>query len=506
MKGGRRAVLTLTCVAFFLGFAVMGCGKEVRPAAVAGSFYPSDADSLGKMVEGFLGQASPSVTCSGASRLVGLVSPHAGLIYSGPTAGVAFKSLWGNAFDRVYFLGVDHRVGLPIVSIWKDGAFDTPLGPVPVDATASAELLAASPLFEDQPRMHLEEHSIEVQLPFFIKALGMRPSVFVTVGGGPENGVVLGRALLKAIRAFPGRTLIVASSDWSHYHDAATAKTLDEEGVKKVLALDVDGLQKACTSGSTELCGLNGVVALMTVMKEAGAKGVLLERTDSAKGSGDSTRVVGYAAMLFESPGLGPEKAPGLGPEKAPTQGTKEDTSMDHQKEALAAVRKTLEAVLAGKEIPGISFKSPRFKDPSGVFVTLKKHGELRGCIGFVEAIRPLGDAIQEMAVSAATRDPRFPPVTLAELKEIDIEVSILTPMYPVKDLSEIQVGRDGLMLRKFPNSGLLLPQVATEYGWDRDTFLDHLCLKAGLEPGSHKSPDAKLFRFSAEVFGEKER
>ena len=178
---------------------------------------------------------------------------------------------------------------------------------------------------------------------------------------------------------------------------------------------------------------------------------------------------------------------------------------MELKKEALEAIRRTLQEVLAGREMPKITFTHPRFAEKCGVFVTLKKHGELRGCIGLIEGRRPLGEGIQEMAVAAATEDPRFPAVTADELKECDIEVSVLSPMMPVSSLEEIKVGRDGLLLRRFPHSGLLLPQVATEYGWDRDTFLAHLEMKAGLPPGSHKAPGATLFRFTAEVFGEKE-
>ena len=178
---------------------------------------------------------------------------------------------------------------------------------------------------------------------------------------------------------------------------------------------------------------------------------------------------------------------------------------MDLKTEALTAIRATLEAKLAKQPIPTINWQNPRFKEICGVFVTLKKNGELRGCIGLVEGIKPLGNGIQEMAVAAATQDPRFPPVRLAELPEVSLEVSILSPMIPVESLDEIKVGRDGLLLRGAGHSGLLLPQVATEWGGDRDTFLDNLCLKAGLPPGSHKQAGIRLFRFSAEVFGEHE-
>jgi AmmeMemoRadiSam system protein A len=176
---------------------------------------------------------------------------------------------------------------------------------------------------------------------------------------------------------------------------------------------------------------------------------------------------------------------------------------MDFQQEAIAAVRQTLEDKLNGKAIRKIAFNDPKFKEKYGVFVTLKKNGDLRGCIGFVRGFEPLGCAIQEMAIAAATQDPRFSPVTFPELKDIKIEISVLSPMVEVTDLEEILVGRDGLMLQLGGHSGLLLPQVATEWNWNRNEFLANLCIKAGLQPGSHLDPKARLLSFSAEVFGE---
>ncbi len=526
---GRSAPLLLMALVV-LTSAAGQAQAGLRPPAVAGAFYPGSAEVLGPLVDGLLAKAPAVEPAATASRLVGLIVPHAGYQYSGPTAALGFKSVAGQIFDRIYFLGVDHRSGLPTISVWAEGGYDTPLGPVPADATASRELLAADPTLVVDPRQHVAEHSLEVLLPFFVKTVGMRPSVFLSVGGPPSNGRHLGDLLRHHLAGFAGRVLIVASSDWSHYHDAATAQRLDQAGIDAVLALDAPRLLAACQAEDTELCGLNGVLALTTVMKAAGGRARLLARTDSSAASGDASQVVGYAAILCEAAGLpGPATdtrakaviGPGAaGTDRSPDSpvgspatttvtptatGTREDSMNEMHKEALAAVRATLEAVLAGKAPPALTFHHPRFAEECGVFVTLKKHGDLRGCIGLIQGVEPLGDAIKEMAVAAATRDPRFPPVTLEELKEIDVEISVLSPLMPVTSLDEIVVGRDGLLLKKGFRSGVLLPQVPTEYGWDRDTFLEHLCLKAGLPPGSHRSPDVQLLRFTAEVFGEKE-
>ena len=177
---------------------------------------------------------------------------------------------------------------------------------------------------------------------------------------------------------------------------------------------------------------------------------------------------------------------------------------MNFQKEALTIARKSITEYLSKRKSTISEFVHPRFQENCGVFVTLKKSGELRGCIGFVRGVHPLGESLKEMAIAAATKDSRFNPVTLNELNEIDIEISVLTPMIEVNDISEIEIGKDGLMLISGFNSGLLLPQVATEWHWDITEFLHHLCLKAGLPPGSYKMPGAKLLKFSADVFGEK--
>ncbi|HNX75820.1 MAG TPA: AmmeMemoRadiSam system protein A [Candidatus Rifleibacterium sp.] len=179
------------------------------------------------------------------------------------------------------------------------------------------------------------------------------------------------------------------------------------------------------------------------------------------------------------------------------------ESPMSFREEALRVVRQTLEAVLNGRPQPVFSFADPRFAERCGVFVTLKRHGELRGCIGFVKGVEPLSAALPEMAVAAATHDPRFAAVRAEELAEISLEVSVLTPMTEVSDVSEIEIGKHGLMLINGHRSGLLLPQVPVEWGWDVDEFLSNLCHKAGLPPGAHLQPGARLLKFSADVFSE---
>lgn len=180
--------------------------------------------------------------------------------------------------------------------------------------------------------------------------------------------------------------------------------------------------------------------------------------------------------------------------------------SDENQKELLQLARHTLEKYLAGRSTQEIKSENPALQQKTGAFVTLHNHGDLRGCIGYLISEDPLWQTVKRMAVAAATEDTRFDSVTLDELPEIDIEISVLTPFQKIKDLDEIEVGKHGLLITKGRNRGLLLPQVATENNWNREEFLAHTCLKAGLSPEDWMDPQAQIEIFSAQVFGEKRK
>ncbi len=177
--------------------------------------------------------------------------------------------------------------------------------------------------------------------------------------------------------------------------------------------------------------------------------------------------------------------------------------SSEEKRYLLKLARDTISARLNQQPLPEPKPITPNLKVHTGAFVTINKRGQLRGCIGYVEGIKPLYQAIQDLALSAAFNDPRFPPLTKDELPQTEIEISVLTPLIPVHDISEIQIGRDGLLVKNGFYEGLLLPQVATEYGWDVETFLSETCLKAGLPPNAWKDPDTEIFKFSALIFSE---
>lgn len=173
--------------------------------------------------------------------------------------------------------------------------------------------------------------------------------------------------------------------------------------------------------------------------------------------------------------------------------------------ELLQLARTTIEVYLNEKRIPSYETENPHFLQQGGAFVTLRKQGQLRGCIGYMAAERPIYETVQEMAVSAATKDPRFPAVQAQELAQLTIEISLLSPMERVTDTNRIVVGKHGLLIRRGWYQGVLLPQVAPEQGWDREAFLQGVCYKAGLPSDAWQDPNAELYWFTAEVFGEEE-
>lgn len=179
--------------------------------------------------------------------------------------------------------------------------------------------------------------------------------------------------------------------------------------------------------------------------------------------------------------------------------------SQENKKLLLNIARRTIESHVKEKKVPAFSTSNPELIEKSGAFVSLHKGHDLRGCIGVFTSEKPLYETVVDMAVSASSCDPRFYPVTEDELLDISIEISVLTPMKRITDVSEIEVGRHGIYIIKGRNRGVLLPQVATEYNWDRETFLDHTCLKAGLAQNSWKNKDTEIYTFEAEVFGEEE-
>lgn len=462
--------------------------SQERPPAVSGTFYPADPAELRGMVEKFINSATiPELK----GDIRGIISPHAGYIYSGPVAGYAYKALKGKHFDAVIVIGPSHRVDFDGSSVYAKGYFITPLGKLKISEDIAKELISHDKSISFNEEAHRLEHSVEVQLPFIQVSLGDVPIVPVVMGRPNERNIkILSEALYKAIST--KNVLLVASTDLSHYYPRDVARRVDLFTRSLIEKFDPELLMKEFHRGRAELCGGGPVVAVLMACKKAGAKRVIsLSYKDSADAVPMANVVGYYSAVILNSKDKSAEKS--------------EDFSLTNaQKEKLLKIaRESIENFVKEGKIVSLQEEDPVLKTKTGVFVTIKEHGMLRGCIGFTEPIFPLCEGVQKAGILAGTQDPRFRPLSRDELPHIHLEISVLTPLRKINNVKEIIVGKHGIMISKEGKRGLLLPQVAVEYGWNREQFLDQTCIKANLPYGCWKK-DAEIQVFEAIIFEEK--
>jgi hypothetical protein len=469
---------------------------DVREPAWAGRFYPAGADRLERMIQDFASRARRAGAkrqLPPPQRLKGLVMPHAGFPYSGPVAAKAVPILEQTDLSKVILLGPDHRVGFANASLSRASAYATPLGQVPLAADCR-RLAEQSRLFRTVPRAEQQEHSLEVVLPFLQAGLGDFSLVPLILGSGPVEPFV--SAIDPLIEA---STLVVASTDLSHYLDYEAAKQRDQETLSLVLDLKTEAL----SSGSNRACGRLPLQILMELAKKRGWRPKLVDYANSGDTAGPRSRVVGYACIAFY------EEA------DMSAAANHEQTLSREQGQALVQLaRETLLTRLRPKEHPAISPElQPKLSDPAlqrkqGTFVTLHKNGSLRGCIGSIIPESPLVEGVKENVQNAAFKDPRFPPLRQEELDEVDIEVSILTEPEPLdyEDgpdlLRKLQPFEHGVILKKGLQQSTFLPQV-----WEQlpqpEQFLSHLCAKAGLPQDAWRQGGLQVLVYRVQYFEE---
>jgi AmmeMemoRadiSam system protein B/AmmeMemoRadiSam system protein A len=462
----------------------------IRPPAVAGTFYPGGRETLADAVDSLL-EASGSFEHSG--YIVSGVVPHAGYLYSGGTAA-DFYGLLEEEYDLVFLVGSSHQVDFQGFSVFEGDAYGTPLGEVPVARDVCRRIIAAHPEASFRPGVHTEEHCLEVQLPFLQRELGDGFRIVPIVTGTVHTDQLAFMAELILAEACSERVLVIASSDLSHYPPEDTAAEVDRATVECFLRGDPDELMQRVfydvmpEGVSTFACG-GAPMALVLCYNRIypGVSTNLLSMATSADAGGDRSAVVGYASIASASPFRHPAEWSLSEGEKA--------ILLDI---AVAAV----EAAVRGEEaeFPDIG-DARNLMLPRGAFVTLKLNGSLRGCIGSIRPLEPLASTVAGMAVSAALEDPRFFPVSESELPMLEYEISVLSPLQILPDREDVDMGEDGLLLISERGSGLLLPQVPAEMGWNREEFLEGLCRKAGL-PSDVNLDEVILYRFQAEVFG----
>ncbi len=466
--------------------------QEIRKAVVAGSWYSGDSESLQKEINTYLENAKLSDI---DGEILALISPHAGYAYSGYTAANAYKQVKGNRYDAVIVLAPSHHEAFSGASVFNKDGYETPMGVVPVEKTIANAIIESDGNIRFTWEGHREEHSLEIQLPFLQVAIpDLKIVPIVLWDYSWENCRRLADAITKAVKG--KKVLIVASSDLYHGNSYNECKATDNRTLSSVLKLNPQKLCQDFQNRDLMACGAGGIVVAEQVAMNLGAnKAKIVYQINSNDVIGSKGGyVVGYGAVAIYKE----SKA-----KKESKIGIDSGLHEEDKKVLLKIARQSIENALANRENPVIESESPILKEKRGAFVTLTKNGMLRGCIGYVQAIKSLDQTVIEMAQAAAFRDPRFTSVTADEVDDLDIEISVLTPIQEITDVNEIEVGKHGIIIERGGYSGLLLPQVATDYGWDRETFLEHTCNKAGLPTDAWKKEGTKIKIFSADVFHE---
>ena len=473
---------------------MMNCNGQtsvpvVRPATQAGRFYESDARLLSHEVDSLLARHAQR---TGDEDVAALIVPHAGYYFSGNVAASAYARLHPEKkYKRIFLLGPSHHE-------WLDGAsvngevdyYATPLGDVKVDRETARQLIQTDSVFSYQPKAHDREHCLEVQLPFLQRHLGeVPPIVPIIISTNDFSKLKRMAEVLKPW--FTDENLFIISSDFSHYPSYTDACEVDAKTGEAVASGDVEQfiatIEANARSGkrnlATSACGEFPIITLMLMLNGQYQVKHIMYQNSGDIGDHDHSRVVGYHSFaVVRKSGF---------------------SLSDEEKDMLKKIAyESIKDSLDGKNIaqPALNSKLSALNCKCGAFVSLHKQGRLRGCIGHFGEDMPLHEIVAEMARAAAFEDPRFSPVHREELGDIDIEISVLTPMRRIQSLDEFQLHKHGIYIRKGYRSGTFLPQVADEVNWTKEEFVGHCSQdKAGL--GWDGWRDAELYVYEAIVF-----
>jgi len=481
-----RIIGILYCV---LGIAAVCCAQEVKQSNVAGTFYADDPQELSSSIDGFLNHASPK-TFQG--EIFALISPHAGYGFSGQTAAFGYQTIRGKPFKTVIVIGPSHYYQFNGVSVYPRGAFKTPLGDLQIDEDFSRKLLNKDSDITFDPQAFAKEHSVEVQLPFLQRVLSDFKIVPIVMGDCTLATCEKLAGLLKEAIGKRSDILVVASTDMYHGYDYQETKVTDDLTLAYLKGMDAKNVYYGLREGKIQLCGGFPVVSTLILAKDLKYDLFeMLNYTNSAMVTGKKTKgtwTVGYTSCIIGK------------------EGEKAMLNKGQRKKLANIARNSIQAYLKTGKKQELIEADPLLLKDMGAFVTLHKNGQLRGCIGNIVGREPLYLTIRDMAIESAVGDPRFPAVKLSELPEIEIEISVLTPLKKISSPDEIELGKHGVLIKRGFSTGVFLPQVATETGWTKEEFLSNLCAhKAGLPADAWKDKNTEIYLFSAEVFSEKE-
>jgi len=450
---------------------------KIRPPAVAGQFYPDSVLRLQDFLNEFL--VSPSL-CDTAP-VTALIAPHAGLRYSGETAAIAFSVVDPARWRHIVLIGPTHHRWFHGIAVAPHDFFRTPLGDVPVDTAVCNALVAADTLFEMNEDAHAPEHALEVELPFIQHLMPESPIIPLVCGDLTPDEIRQAAAALDAV--LPAETLFVVSSDFTHYGERfdyvpfAEAEApeglrkLDHGAIDEIIRQDTNGFMRYCERTGATICGQRPIAIMLALheLRQAGGDFELLRYTNTGEMLEDYSSTVSYAAIVYRAA-------------EAEDDLVMSEEAVDV---LLNVAHDAIASELANEEYHLPSTAPPHLYDNGACFVTLRLRGDLRGCMGTLEAQEPLLENVGRNAVNAAFHDPRFPSLTATEFRDVDLQISCLTPRRPIASIDDFELGRHGIILEKDGKHAVFLPQVAAEQRWDRETTMLHLERKAGLRAGS---------------------
>jgi len=485
--------------------------ENIRKPAVAGQFYPADASDLKSKILEYLDKVSKQEI---EGEIKAILVPHAGYDFSAPVSAYAYKQLEGKKIENVIIICNSHSSFFSDIAIDDSDAWETPLGQVEVNRELVKKLADSNSEIVLNSIAHESDHTLEVQLPFLQVALKPGFKIVPILFGNTKDDSY--ENLAEALKNNLGENdLVVISTDMSHYPNYEDANLIDKKTLEIINTGSVEDLeknireieQKNISNEEILLCGVDGAKTVMKLKGDLEWQSEVLGYKNSGDSLyGDKESVVGYGAVVFVLQNVGHLSA---GSSRQPASRLPQDDkqlNQDQKNILLNIAKDTVESFVKTGKIPDFSTTDERLNWKEGVFVTLHENGNLRGCIGqIIPSKDPLWQVVRDMAIEAATDDPRFSPVSESELGNLDYEISVLSAPEKIDDWKKIELGKHGVIVKKGYNSGVFLPQVADETGWNLEKFLSELCFqKAGLPSDCYKNnKDVELYIFSAQVFGD---
>lgn len=479
----------LIFILFLLVASITFAANEVKEADLAGNWYPNSKSELEYLLGGYLQDAKPDKI---DGRIFAIIAPHAGYRFSGPVAAYGFKAVQEQNIKTVIVIGFTHRKYFNGISVYDRGSFKTPMGELRIDEELAKDIIAQDKKILFNPDAFKGENSVEMQIPFIQIALKDVKLVPIAFGGQSfDDALIVSDALANALKD-RSDFLIIASTDMSHYHPYDEANSIDKHTILLLSKMKAKELYDEACLRVCELCGIMPVAAtLLTAEKLGYDKIKILKYANSGDTFGSKDSVVGYVSAVIYKPN----------PENKETYMLSEV----QKKRLLEIARESITSYVKDGKRKHFTEDDPVLKKEMGAFVTLHEAGELRGCIGNMIGQGPLYQTVADMAVEAATGDPRFHSLSPKEIDKIEIEISVLSPLKKVSGQEEVHIPGHGVLVKRGFRSGVYLPQVAAETGWNKEEFLTSLCAhKAGLEPDAWKDPATEIYVFTAEIFGEK--